>query len=150
VHTEIAQNFRLSEVEAAWLRLAVHGLDSRNERRREIAATYRQAAPGLRWQADHRRHVHHLCVFRSTERAPARAALARRGVASAVHYPLALTQQPAYRRFARVPCPEAEAWAAECVTVPLFPELSAGEVSTVADALAALVPAAAKPKERAR
>jgi dTDP-4-amino-4,6-dideoxygalactose transaminase len=89
-------------------------------------------------------------VFRTTEREATRAALAERGVASAVHYPLALTQQPAYQRFARALCPEAEAWAAECVTVPCFPELSAGEVATVADALAALAPATATPKEGAR
>jgi dTDP-4-amino-4,6-dideoxygalactose transaminase len=60
-----------------------------------------------------------------------------------VHYPLALTQQPAYGRFARGRCPEAEAWAAECVTVPLFPELSAAEVTAVADALAGLAAATA-------
>jgi dTDP-4-amino-4,6-dideoxygalactose transaminase len=71
-------------------------------------------------------------------------------VASAVHYPLALTEQPAYQRFARVPCPEAEAWAAECVTVPLFPELTAREVTTVADALANLAAEGTKPKEKAR
>jgi dTDP-4-amino-4,6-dideoxygalactose transaminase len=152
VHTEVAQNFRLSEVEAAWLRLALHDLAGRNERRREIAAAYRHAAPGLGWQADHRGHVHHLCVFRSPDRDAARAALAEHGVATAVHYPLALTQQPAYHRFGRAPYPEAEAWAAECVTVPCFPELTTGEVTTVARALADLadVRAARRTTERAR
>ena len=52
----------------------------------------------------------------------ARARLARRGVATAVHYPLAITQQPAYRDLAGCrPCPEAEAWAATCVTRPVLP-----------------------------
>jgi dTDP-4-amino-4,6-dideoxygalactose transaminase len=52
-----------------------------------------------------------------------------------VHYPLAITQQPAYRRFARNDCPVAERWAAECVSLPCFPELTDAEVEHVAAAL---------------
>ena len=63
---------------------------------------------------------------------------ALRGVATAVHYPYALTQQPAYRHLTRDACPEAQAWAAECVTVPCFPELTDAEVDTVASALAGI------------
>jgi dTDP-4-amino-4,6-dideoxygalactose transaminase len=135
VHTEIAQNFRMSEIEAAWLRLTLPDLKAANERRRAIAVTYRDAAPGLCWHADHPRHVHHLCVVRVPDRDASRARLAELGVATAVHYPLALTEQPAYRRFTRAPCPNAEAWAASCVTVPCFPELTDDEVATVRDAL---------------
>jgi dTDP-4-amino-4,6-dideoxygalactose transaminase len=56
-------------------------------------------------------------------------------VATAVHYPLALTQQPAYEPFRRGPCPAAEAWAASCTTLPCFPELTDDEVATVIAAL---------------
>jgi dTDP-4-amino-4,6-dideoxygalactose transaminase len=69
-----------------------------------------------------------------------RALLAERGVGTAVHYPLAITQQPAYRHLTRTPCPEAEAWAAECVSLPCFPHLTDAEVDTVAETLAALPP----------
>jgi dTDP-3-amino-3,4,6-trideoxy-alpha-D-glucose transaminase len=135
VHTEISQNFRLSELESAWLRLSLPSLAAGNERRRSIAATYRAAAPDLCWQADHPRHVHHLCVVRVPDRDAFRARLASGGVSTAVHYPLALTQQPAYQRFARTPCPNAEAWAASCVTLPCFPELTDDEVAMVCTAL---------------
>ena len=60
----------------------------------------------------------------------------RRGSQTAVHYPLAITQQPAYRSLATRPCPVAEAWAAETLTVPCAPELTDDEVETVASALA--------------
>ena len=136
VHTVVSQNFRMSEVEAGWLRVAMTRLQAGNERRRSIAARYRAAAPQLRWHADHLDHVHHLCVVRAANRQAFRAAMAARGVATAVHYPLALTQQPAYRHLARTPCPQAEAWAAECVTVPCFPELTDDEVDIVAASLA--------------
>jgi dTDP-3-amino-3,4,6-trideoxy-alpha-D-glucose transaminase len=135
VHVEISQNFRLSELEAAWLRLLLPELPATNRRRAEIARAYRAAAPDLCWPADHPRHVYHLCVVRVPDRERFRAQLADAGVATAVHYPLALTQQPAYRGFTRCPCPEAEAWAATCVTLPCFPELTDDEVATVCDAL---------------
>lgn len=136
VHTEISQNFRMSEVEAAWLNLTLPFLMSTTQRRREIAAAYRAAAPHLDWQAAHDDHVYHLAVVRSGDRDAFRAHLAAHEVASAVHYPLALTQQPAYWQFTTEACPAAEAWAAGCVSVPMFAELTDAEVELVCAALA--------------
>ena len=138
VHTEISQNFRMSELEAAWLRLGLPRLRDDNDRRHEIAARYRAAAPELAWQRAHPHHVYHLCVLRAGERAAVRSALEARGVASAVHYPLALTQQPAYREFERDACPNSEQWAGECISVPCFPDLTDAEVEQVCEALAAV------------
>ena len=138
VHEHVSQNFRMSEVEAAWLRLALMDLAADVERRRTIVSRYRVSAPGLRWQSAHPHHAYHLAVFRSSDRAAARAALEARGVATAIHYPLAITQQPAYRDLAHSPCPQAEAWASECISVPLFPELTEDEVDRVCSALAGL------------
>jgi dTDP-4-amino-4,6-dideoxygalactose transaminase len=135
-HEQISQNFRMSEIEAAWLSLALATLSADNDRRRTIAAHYRSSAPQLRWQRDHPDHVHHLAVFRAADRGSAQDLLAELGVATAVHYPLALTQQPAFAGIFAAPCPVAEAWARECVTVPCFPELTDAEVDHVAIALA--------------
>jgi dTDP-4-amino-4,6-dideoxygalactose transaminase len=135
VHIDISQNHRMSELEAVWLQLQLPSLRRDNARRAEIARRYRLSAPALRWHADHPDHVVHQCVVRVPDRDTIRSELATRGVATAVHYPLALTQQPAYRDFAVCPCPEAEAWAAECVSLPCFPELTDSEVDTVAAAL---------------
>ncbi len=136
VHTEISQNFRMSEIEAAWLRLTLPDLAEGNRRRRDIAARYVAAAPGLRWHPDHPMHVRHLCVVRVTDRERVRAEFTRAGIGTGVHYPLAVTEQPAYRRFTRVPCPTAEAWAAQCVSLPCFPELTDDEVDAVCTVLA--------------
>ncbi len=136
VHEVVAMNFRLSELEAAWLRLALPGLDGANDRRRAISKWYRDRAPHLRWHADHPDHVHHLCVVRTSDREAFRSRLATAGVQTGVHYPLALTQQPGYRQFVREECPQAEAWAAECVSLPCGPELTDAEVEQVGDALA--------------
>lgn len=135
VHIDISQNFRLSELEAAWLRLQLPDLADGNARRATIARHYRSVAPHLRWQDDDPHHVHHLCVARFTDRESARQRLAELGVGTAIHYPLALTQQPAYREFTTRACPQAEAWAAECVSLPCSPHLTDAEVDKIGDAL---------------
>ena len=83
VHVDISQNSRMSELEAAWLRIQLPHLIDDNRRRAEIAHRYRGAAPGLRWHSDHPDHVVHQCVVRVDDRDRFRAALADRGVASA-------------------------------------------------------------------
>ncbi len=138
VHEDISQNFRMSEVEAAWLRLALPTLRDDNRRRADIAARYREAAPHLRWPAPHPDHVYHQCVVRASDRTAFRARLAELGVGTGVHYPLAVTQQPGYQHFARTECPQAVAWAAECVSLPCFPELTDTEVDHVAQSLAGM------------
>ena len=132
VHTRVATNARLSEVAAAALRVGLPHLVADNERRREIAARYAAAAPGVRWHAPHERHVYHLCVARVADRDAFRA---RMPFATGVHYPRALTQQPAYEQFVTARCPEAEAWAAECVTFPCFPEMTDDEIEVVCRSL---------------
>jgi dTDP-4-amino-4,6-dideoxygalactose transaminase len=138
VHEYVSQNFRMSEAEAAWLRLALPHLTDDVQRRRAIVDRYRTAAPDLRWQQPHPDHAYHLAVFRSADRTRARAQLESAGIASAIHYPLAITQQPAYRDLDHADCPEAEAWAAECISVPCFPEMSEAEVDSVCATLAGL------------
>lgn len=138
-HEEVSQNSRMSELEAAWLRLGLPDLDADVEARRRIAATYRESAPHLRWQRSDPSHGYHLCVFRSPARDAMRSRLAEAGIGTAVHYPMALTEQPAYRDVLRgARCPESEAWARECISVPCFPEMTDDEVRMVADALASL------------
>lgn len=132
VHTLVSTNARLSDVAAAALRVALPRVAADNARRREIAARYRAAAPHLRWQATDPRHVYHLCVARVPDRDAY-----RRGLPfdTGVHYPRALTQQPAYAGFVRSSCPEAERWASECVSFPCFPEMTDDEIEAVCRAI---------------
>ena len=128
----------MSEIEAAWLRIAMRDLAVDLDRRRSLVARYHQAAPDLQWQTSHPDHAYHLAVFRSTDRDRTRSALERDGVATAVHYPWSITQQPAYRNLQHGSCPNAEAWAAECISVPCFPEMTEAEIDRVCMALAGL------------
>jgi dTDP-3-amino-3,4,6-trideoxy-alpha-D-glucose transaminase len=131
-HLRVATNSRMSEIEAAALRLSLPRLDADNARRAAISAAYRRGAPDLRWQADHPDHVHHLCVARVAARDEFRAALP---CETAIHYPRAIVDEPAYAGFERDPVPRARDWAASCVSLPCYPEMSDEEIETVAGAL---------------
>jgi dTDP-3-amino-3,4,6-trideoxy-alpha-D-glucose transaminase len=142
VHEAVSQNFRMSELEAAWLRLTLSALHDDNDARRRIAERCRSAAPGLTWSAPHPDHVYHLSVMRSHERDAVRERLADSGIATAIHYPVAITSQPAFadlrREVGQAPCPEAEAWAQECVSIPCFPEMTDAELDALCAILSAL------------
>jgi dTDP-4-amino-4,6-dideoxygalactose transaminase len=136
IHESVAQNFRMSEIEASWLDLVHEHAEAMMTRRRHIAQVYRSAAPHLRWQATDPTHSYHLCVFRHQRRDEVRNLLGSLGVSTAVHYPLSIPEQPAYAELCPQPAPVARQWAATCVTVPCFAGLSDDEVATVAAALA--------------
>lgn len=135
-HDTVSQNFRMSEVESAWLRIGLPSLRADVQRRRHIAATYRDAAPHWEWQHPHPDHAYHLCVARSTDRNMAREALAEAGIGTAVHYPLSVPRQPAYTQYRTAPTPHADRWAESCISLPCFPEMTEAEIDHVASALA--------------
>jgi dTDP-4-amino-4,6-dideoxygalactose transaminase len=139
VHEAVSQNFRMSELEAAWLRLALTELEKDNAARRRIAQRCRSAAPHLTWAAAHDDHVYHLNVLRSHDRDATRERLAAVGIATAIHYPVAITRQPAFddlrREIGQTPCPNAELWADQCISVPCFPEMTDVELDILCAAL---------------
>ena len=135
-HIDVSMNFRLSEIEAAWLRIGLAGLDDHNRTRRAIADRYRIAAPALDWQASHENHVNHLAVVRVSDRDLFRAFMGDRGISTACQYPVALPDQPAYEKFSTMPTPISCAWARECVSMPCYPEMFEQEIVRAERALA--------------
>lgn len=135
VHIEVSQNHRMSEIEASWLNIALQNLESGNARRRDIATRYRDANPNIQWQTSDPHHVFHLAVARVPNRAKFRQFLSEREIATGVHYPLALTQQPALQQFVTSSCSVAESWARDCVSLPCFPELTDSEIDEVCAAI---------------
>jgi dTDP-4-amino-4,6-dideoxygalactose transaminase len=127
-------NSRLDTLQAAFLLAKLSYLEQWNARRRELARRYLAAFEGLTLPADHPGHVWHLFVVRVPDRGGFRAALAERGVHTAVHYPRAVHEHPAYRHLAGE-FPVAEALAREVVSLPLYPELTDDEADAVVSAV---------------
>ncbi len=142
VSDEPGMNTRLDELQAAVLRVKLRRLDEANGRRRAIARAYDEglAGLGLRLPAEGpgEVHVYHQYVVRLADRDQVRAALGRRGVATALHYPLPVHRQPAYRdRVAIGPSglSATERLADEILSLPIYPELPDEDVQRVIDAL---------------
>jgi dTDP-4-amino-4,6-dideoxygalactose transaminase len=134
-------NDRLDELQAALLRVKLKHLDADNARRREIAARYRREIkavnvrlPSVR--AGEESHVWHLFVVRVPDRAVFRQRLLDRGVHTAIHYPIAAHQQPAYaKELGHLRLPLAEAIHREAVSLPMSPVLTDNQVDYVIEAI---------------
>ena len=130
-------NSRLDELQAAILRVKLRHLDADNSARSRIAARYSAGLrgvvlPQVRPQAT---HVYHLYVIRSERREQLRRHLERNGIAAAIHYPVPVHQQPAYRAYARTPLPVTERVATEILSLPIYPELSDQDADRVIGAI---------------
>jgi dTDP-4-amino-4,6-dideoxygalactose transaminase len=134
-HIVIGYNERLDGLQAALLRVKLPHLDGWNEARRGHAEQLRAGLPrelvalGERVQTP---CVYHLFPVRHPERDRLAALLRRAGVSVGLHYTPAVHGHPALAGLpaeARpVELPEAEAWAREELSLPMFAELEPAEV----------------------
>ena len=136
-------NSRLDPLQAAILSVNLAHLDADNARRQGLAAAYAQGLAGsglvLPKQAPWAEHVYHLYVVRTPERDALRDFLRQAGVGTAVHYPQAVHQQPAYAdRILLDPhgLPVTEAVYREILSLPMFPQLSSGDMERICKAVA--------------
>jgi dTDP-4-amino-4,6-dideoxygalactose transaminase len=137
-HDSIGWCSRLDGVQAAWLRVKLDHLPTWTESRRRVAARYREQLPAtlpVPWEEG---AVHHLLPVRvpRARRDDVMAALASQGIGTGIHYPLALSEQPALKPWA-TPCANAEALAAEELSLPMDPLMDDTDVDTVCRALLA-------------
>ena len=135
-------NARMDTVQAAVLAVKLPFLQAWTEARQQIAAQYDSLLAGTGAGlpapagADHVRHAY---VVRLAERDAVRERLSQAGVGTGIHYPVPVHRQPAYAGLAprAASFPVSEALAREFLSLPIYPELVASQVSRVADALAA-------------
>ena len=144
-HERVGGNFRLDAIQAAVLHAKLPRLAAWNERRRAIAHRYgellgedsRAGRITLPVEAVGRRHVYHQFVVRVRERDRVRSLLSEQGVSTSVFYPIPLHLQECFRDLglSEGTFPDAEKAAQQVLALPIFPELTEGEVERVAMAL---------------
>jgi dTDP-3-amino-3,4,6-trideoxy-alpha-D-glucose transaminase len=140
-HVEAGVNSRLDDLQAAVLRARLPLLPEWTIRRRTLAARYRRLLPPALRTIRERDpgHVYHLFPVLLAERETLRQHLASAGIETMVHYPMALTKQPAFAAFASHECPVAAAAAEELLSLPLSPRLTDADIVRVAEDVAAFV-----------
>ena len=135
-------NSRLDGLQAAILSVKLPHLPFWTERRREIAADYGRRFMGYDLVktpvvAPDRQHVYHLYVIQHENRDGLARHLSDRGIQTVVNYPVALPFLPAYRRFGHRPeeFPSAHHHQSRILSLPIFPEMSEAQISTVVEAI---------------
>ncbi|CAN5611634.1 DegT/DnrJ/EryC1/StrS family aminotransferase [soil metagenome] len=140
-HDEIGFNYRMDGVQGAVLNVKLKHLDRWTAQRRALADRYLRLLDGLPLElpveAGGRHHVWHQFVVRHPQRDLVRAKLLARGIQTALHYPIPLHLQKAYLHLGYAPgdFPVAEQIARDCITLPMYPELSHEQQDAVVDAL---------------
>jgi dTDP-4-amino-4,6-dideoxygalactose transaminase len=140
-------NSRLDGLQAAILDAKLGHLEEWTERRRAIAAKYDAhlgQAVVTPFAAPDVRHVYHLYVIRVKNRDRVRSQLDEKGIATGIHYPIALPFLQAYRYLNHKPedFPVAHAFQDEILSLPIHGSMPEEQVDYVIEQLLQAVPAA--------
>ena len=145
-HALVGWNARMDGIQGALLRVKLKHLAAWNEARRANARLYAQQLAGveeliLPAEAVYGRHVYHVYAVRVRNRDPILRAMANRGIACGIHYPIPLHLQEAYRflGYQKGSFPVAERCADEFLSLPMYPELAPEQIGMVARELKGLL-----------
>jgi dTDP-4-amino-4,6-dideoxygalactose transaminase len=135
-------NSRLDALQAAVLNCRLPSLAANNDRRRQVAQRYREQLThvgDLRFLVDPpgSLSVFHQETVMTGQRDELRQFLQEQGIGTGVHYPLALHLQPAFaaRAAPGEELPVATLAGREVLCLPMFPELTDGEVGEICAAV---------------
>lgn len=152
LHRMVGGNFRLDAIQAAVLHAKLPFLAEWNAARRRNAAWYREAfaavglfehirVPGEPWagQGTEHHHTYHQYVIRAERRDELLKHLAGAQIGHAVYYPVPLHLQECFASlgYGERDFPEAEKAARESVALPIYPELTEGELGLVVETIQA-------------
>ena len=131
----LGRNSRLDEIQASMLRVKLRRLEEWNNRRRAVAAKYREAFTELPvgMQAETGSSNYHLFAVTTPERDKLRAHLSGLGIPTLIHYPIPLHRQKAFAEFNPARCPNADLFCSRVLSLPMHAFLTDGEVERVID-----------------
>ena len=143
-HDTLGYNYRMDGFQGAVLGIKLRHLDEWNAARRRNAEAYRQRLADLDGVTAPREPagcegVYHLFVIEADGRDDIAQKLNEAGIATGLHYPVPVHLQPAYAHLglAEGSFPVAERLARRCLSLPMYPELTAEQIQYVAETLRA-------------
>jgi dTDP-4-amino-4,6-dideoxygalactose transaminase len=143
-HDVEGYNGRLDAIQAGLLHVKLAHLANWNTQRRDRAAEYnrllaRNEALSLPYEPSWSRAVYHLYVIRTNDRDGMMNHLKKAAIGTGIHYPIPLHLQKAYAsmNYSLGDFPVAGRVAAEIVSLPMFPQLTADQQARVAEEILA-------------
>jgi dTDP-4-amino-4,6-dideoxygalactose transaminase len=140
-HQECGYNARLDAIQAAVLRAKLKRLDEWNDRRRELAESYRELLANCDvrtpCEPEGTQSCYHLFVIRSERRDAIRNALLMNKIECGIHYPVPLHLQPACHGLGyRIgDFPASEHLADSVLSLPMHPHLKNLELVRIAETI---------------
>ena len=140
-HDEIGFNYRMEGIQGAVLAVKLPHLEKWTDERRRVAHRYHELLKDtplqLPGEAAYAESAYHLYVVRHSRRDDLKKFLDENGVGCALHYPLPLHLQKCYAQLGHRPgdFPVAEKAARECLSLPVYPELTDSQIQRVATAI---------------
>jgi dTDP-4-amino-4,6-dideoxygalactose transaminase len=139
-HDVEGYNGRLDAIQAGILDVKLTHLEAWNDSRRTAGRNYNQLlgfmpSLGVPYEPSWSKAVYHLYVVRVASRANFQRYLADAGIGSAIHYPVPLHLQKAYRHlgYQAGDFPACEAAALQIVSLPMFPGLKFEQQERIAN-----------------
>lgn len=136
-HDEVGFNYRMEGIQGAVLGVKLKKLNDWTAARRRVAHRYHELLADtplqLPREADWAESVYHLYVVRHPKRDDLKKHLEANGVGCALHYPLPLHLQKCYASlgYKEGSFPVSEKAARECLSLPIFPELTEAQIQRV-------------------
>jgi dTDP-4-amino-4,6-dideoxygalactose transaminase len=142
-HDEVGFNYRMEGIQGAVLGIKLKHLPAWTSERQRVAKRYSELLKDtplqLPVQPTYAESVWHLYVVRHPRRDELKAHLEANGVGCALHYPLPLHLQKCYASLGHKAgdFPNAEKSAAQCLSLPIYPELTEAQIQRVVEVVKA-------------
>jgi dTDP-4-amino-4,6-dideoxygalactose transaminase len=141
-HEMYGHNYRMEGIQGAVLGVKLRHLGAWTDARRKNAASYNTALKGIPGvvtpkEMPYAKHVYHLYVVRAPRRDDLQRHLEEKGVSTGLHYPVPLHVQNAFKHlgYKEGDFPVTEKAAGEILSLPMYPELTAEQITYVANAV---------------
>ncbi|MGH7992308.1 MAG: DegT/DnrJ/EryC1/StrS family aminotransferase [Limisphaerales bacterium] len=140
-HDEVGYNYRMEGIQGAVLGVKLKHLAKWTQERRRVGHRYHELLADtplqLPREAGYAESVYHLYVVRHPRRDELKKHLEANGVGCAIHYPIPLHLQNAYASLGHKAgdFPVAEKAARECLSLPIYPELTDAQIQRVTEVI---------------
>lgn len=139
-HEVTGHNYRMEGVQGAVLGVKLKYLAKWTEQRRRVAKKYTELLSGfeeirLPAEMSYAKHVYHLFVVQVPKRDELQTRLNEKGISTGLHYPIPLHLQKCFEGlgYKRGDFPVSEKLADNCLSLPIYPEMTDEQIAYVAD-----------------
>lgn len=141
-HETLGHNYRMDGIQGAVLGVKFKYLNDWTDKRRAVAKKYDAMLAGvgdliLPKEMSYGKHVYHLYVVQTAKQAELIEHLTKQGVSTGMHYPIPLHLQQCFAQlgYKNGAFPNSEKLGKQCVSLPMFPEMTDEQIEYVSSAI---------------